>query len=88
MICIDMINHVDNSNIKPTSSYESIHLTVRLTQLTKLSDLRYNLLMIGFYTTLNWCGQSLAINSLKHLIDQSEQKILQIDQSKNASKHF
>lgn len=29
-----------------------------------------------------------ATNALKHLIDQSQQRILQIDQSKNASKHL
>jgi len=28
------------------------------------------------------CGQSLATNALKRLINQSEQRILQIDQSK------
>jgi len=29
-----------------------------------------------------------ATNALKHLINQSEERILQIDQSKNASKHL
>jgi len=33
-------------------------------------------------------GQSLATNALKHLIDQLEEIILQIDQLKNASKRL
>jgi len=33
-------------------------------------------------------GQRLTTNALKHLIDQSEERILQIVQSKNASKHL
>ena len=33
------------------------------------------------------CSQSLVINALKHLMDQLEKRILQIDQLKNASKH-
>jgi len=34
------------------------------------------------------CGQSLTTNALQHLIDQSEKRILQTDQSKNTSKHL
>ncbi|KAG5314766.1 HASP kinase, partial [Acromyrmex insinuator] len=34
------------------------------------------------------CGQSLATNALKCLMDQLEKKILQTDQLKNASKHL
>jgi len=33
-------------------------------------------------------GQSLTVNALKHLIDQSEERILRIDQSKNVSKYY
>jgi len=33
------------------------------------------------------CGWVAATNALKHLINQSEERILLIDQSKNASKH-
>jgi len=33
------------------------------------------------------CGPLDATNALKYLIDQSEDRILQINQSKNASKH-
>ena len=33
------------------------------------------------------CGQSLATNALKHLMDQLEERILQTDQLKNTSKH-
>jgi len=32
--------------------------------------------------------QKFTTNASKHLIDQSEEKILQIDQSKNTSKHL
>jgi len=32
--------------------------------------------------------QSLGINALKYLMDQLEERILQIDQLKNASKHL
>ena len=32
------------------------------------------------------CGQSLATNALKHLMDQLEERILQTDQLKNSSK--
>jgi len=32
------------------------------------------------------CGQSLATNALKHLMDQLEERILQINQLKNTSK--
>jgi len=32
-------------------------------------------------------SQVIAMNAAKHLIDQSEERILLIDQSKNASKH-
>jgi len=34
------------------------------------------------------CGPLNATNTLKHLIDQSEERILLIDQSKNASKRL
>ena len=33
------------------------------------------------------CNQSLITNALKHLIDQVEERILLIEQSKNTSKH-
>jgi len=34
------------------------------------------------------CGQNLATNTLKHLMDQLEERILQTDQLKNASKRL
>jgi len=34
------------------------------------------------------CGQNLATNALKHLMDQLEERILQTDQLKNASKRL
>jgi len=34
------------------------------------------------------CGKNLATNALKHLMDQLEERILQIDQLKNASKRL
>jgi len=37
-------------------------------------------------TTTDIGGQSLARNALKHLMDQLEERILQTDQLKNASK--
>jgi len=40
---------------------------------------------------LKWnygCGRIDATNAAKHSIDQSEDRILQINQSKNASKHL
>jgi len=36
---------------------------------------------------IDGCGSLDATNASKHLIDQSEDRILQINQSKHASKH-
>jgi len=40
-----------------------------------------------YYGTVRGCGPFDATNASKHSIDQSEDRILQINQSKNASKH-
>jgi len=37
--------------------------------------------------SINGCGPLRATNASKHSIDQSEDRLLQINQSKNASKH-
>jgi len=37
-------------------------------------------------TKISDCGQSLTTNTLKHLMNQLEEEILQTDQLKNASK--
>jgi len=40
------------------------------------------------YLNHSKCGAFNATNASKHLINQSKEKILQIDRSKNASKHL
>jgi len=41
-----------------------------------------------FHLCIFGCGENLTTNALKHLMDQLEEKILQIDQLKNASKRL
>jgi len=43
---------------------------------------------LDWILTNQGCGQLDAKNALKHSIDQSEDRILQINQSKKASKHL
>jgi len=41
-----------------------------------------------FHLCIFGCGENLTTNALKHLMDQLEERILQIDQLKNASKRL
>jgi len=43
--------------------------------------------MYYFFQVIFSCGPLDATNASKHSVDQSEERILQINQSKNASKH-
>jgi hypothetical protein len=54
----------------------------------KRNEKIYETLRADLIMHYNSCGPLDAINASKRLINQSEQRILQIDQPKNSSKHL
>jgi len=65
-------------------TWSAISLFLHRPVLDSLSVLFFSVLFFPLFR----CDQSITTNALKHLVDQLEKRILQIDQSKIASKHL